>query len=85
MCLGCGSFMGPTLAAIVTGAAGVSSPTLVMGAAFTMEVISATDVSAVNKSADVSGITCPTDVMGAAGVMGVTRFSSATLLQYLRC
>ena len=62
--------MGPALAKSVTCAAGVSGPTLAMGAALFMEFISATGVSAVMSATGVSGITGATDVMGAAGVMG---------------
>ena len=63
--------MGPALAKSVTCAAGVSGPTLAMGAALFMEFISATGVSAVMSVTGVSGITGATDIMGATCVMGV--------------
>ena len=74
--------MGSALAPRVMGAAGVSGPTFVMGAALFVGFISATGVSAVMSATGVSGNTGATDVMSATEVSGAIM---SRVLQCLGC
>ena len=66
--------MGPALAMSITGVVGVSGPTLAMGAARTVGVISANGVSAVMSATGVSSTTGATDVTCVAVSLGAVFF-----------